>query len=465
MATRSADRPSKVFKDPRELSLEIVYNVMEKGAYTNIMLDQYLKKFPLLSDDRHLVTEIVNGTIRMLKHLDWVLNLFLQKPLEKLNPWLRNSLRISLYQMLFMDKIPDYACVNSGVELSRKKAGSKLSGVVNGVLRNIIRGRDSIKYPEPVDSKEYLAVYYSQPEWLVEKCLEEYGIDATRDMLLYFNRRPALMLRNNELLGSRAELIDTLRQEEIHFQASDKTPWGMHVETMGKSLEEIVAFQAGRFYVQNEASMLAVSILKPQAGENIIDLCCGVGGKTTFMAEQMNNVGKIDAYDIYEHKLALLLNNCTRLGITIVEGHKQDILGFDEGLKQAEGVLLDAPCSGLGVLNRRADSRWRKNLDSISELSLLQCNLLQKAASMVLPGGRLIYSTCTINQEENDDVVKQFISNNTDFILEGFVQDISFFPLDSKDKEMAAGGMLTLLPGKYETDGMFYAKMRRKTSL
>lgn len=462
--TRSDDRPSKVFKDPRELSLEIVYNVMEKGAYTNIELDQYLRKFPLLVDDRHLVTEIVNGTIRMLKHLDWVLNLFLQKPLEKQNPWLRNCLRISLYQVLFMDKIPDYAAVNSAVELSRKKAGSKLSGVVNGVLRNIIRGRDSIKYPDPVDSIEYLAVYYSQPEWLVQKCLEEYGIPATRDMLLYFNHRPVQILRNNELLGSRDELIDTLSKEGIHCQASNRTPWGMQVESMEKSLEEITAFQAGRFYVQNEASMLTVSILKPQEGENIIDLCCGVGGKTSFIAEQMNNMGTIDAYDIYDHKLVLLANNCTRLGIAIVKVHKQDILSISEGLKQGQGVLLDVPCSGLGVLNRRADSRWRKTPDIISELSSLQCSLLQKAASMVLPGGRLIYSTCTINREENDELVKKFISINPDFVLEGFAEDISFFPLDREDKEKAAGGMLTVLPGKYETDGMFYAKIRRKKS-
>lgn len=453
-------------KDPRELSLELVYNVLEKGAYTNIVLDQYLRKSTLLSDDRHLVTEIVNGTIRMLKHLDWVLNLFLQKPLEKQNPWLRNSLRISLYQMLFMDKIPDYAAVNCAVELSRKKAGSKLSGVANGVLRNISRSRDSIKYPEPVDSIEYLAVYYSQPEWLVQKCLQEYGIHASRNILAYFNQRPPLILRNNELSGSRDELIVALSQEGIHCQASHRTPWGLQVEAMEKSLQDITAFQEGRFYVQNEASMLAVSILKPQAGEHIIDLCCGVGGKTSFMAEQMNNMGMIDAYDIYDHKLALLVSNCTRLGISIVEGHNQDIMTISEGFQPAQGVLLDVPCSGLGVLNRRADSRWRKTPDSISDLLLLQCRLLQKAASMVAHGGRLVYCTCTINRAENDELVGQFIDNNPDFVLEGFAGDISFFPLDSQDKEKAAGGILTVLPGKYEkTDGMFYANMRRKRSI
>ncbi len=459
--TKSAGGAGKITTDPRRLALEAVHSVMEKGAYTNIVLDQYLRKSTLMADDRHLVTEIVNGTIRMLKHLDWVLNLFLQKPLEKQNPWLRNALRISLYQILFMEKIPDYAAVNCAVELTRPKVGPKLAGVANGVLRNIIRNRDSIKYP-PVDSLEYLAVYYSQPEWLVDKLMQEFGIEATRSMLSYFNQRPALIIRNNDLLGSRDELISTLNEAGIICHATPRSPWAVQVETMEKSLSDILPFQAGRFYVQNESSMLAVSILKPREGERIIDLCCGVGGKTGFMAEQMNNLGKIDAYDIYDHKLALLVSNCARLGITIATGHQQDILDINAENAPADGVLLDAPCSGLGVLGRRADSRWRKNPTGIAELELLQARLLQKSASLVLPGGRLIYCTCTINRAENEDQVKLFLSNNTDFVLAGFAEDISYFPLDGEDRQLAAGGMLTIIPGKYETDGMFYAKMRRK---
>jgi 16S rRNA (cytosine967-C5)-methyltransferase len=454
-------KPDRAENDPRELALAVVYKVLEKGAYTNIVLDKYLSKSRLMPVDRHLVTEIVNGSIRMLKHLDWVLNLFLQKPVKSQNPWLRNILRISLYQMLFMEKVPDYACVNSAVELSRKKAGIKLSGVANGVLRNIARNPDSIKYPGEEDSIEYLAVYYSQPEWLVELCLEEYGIEVTRKILQHFNQRPLLVLRNNNLIGSREELIDTLRDEGTICQASDRTPWGLVVEIMDKRLEDLKAYQDGRFYVQNEASMLAVSILNPQAGEETVDLCSGVGGKASFMAEFMDNIGKIDAYEIYEHKLALLAKNCTRLHISIVAGHNQDVLDIADGTQQAQGVLLDVPCSGLGVLNRRADSRWTKTPDSINDLRQLQSRLINKAGSLVATEGRLVYSTCTINRQENQELVQEFLSNNSEFSLEGFDRELAFFPLDELDQKRAAEGMLTLIPGKYETDGMFYARMRR----
>jgi 16S rRNA (cytosine967-C5)-methyltransferase len=447
--------------DARKISLFVVHGVLEKGAYANILLDRYLRTSHLSTEDRHLTTEIVNGTIRMLKHLDWVLNLFLQKPVSVQNPWLRNVLRISLYQMLFMEKIPDYAIVNSAVELVRDKAGGKLAGVANGVLRNLARNRAAISYPEDVDSCQYLAVFYSQPEWLVQKWLSEYGIDVVRAMLIYFNQRPGLVLRNNELRGTRDELIAELSLDGVYCRPSPRTPWGLVVEGLDKSLEKLQAYQAGRFYVQNEASMLAVSILAAQPGENIIDLCSGVGGKASFMAEQMRNCGIIEAYELYQHKLALLALNCGRLGISIVEAHQQDILALPSDLDRAAGVLLDAPCSGLGVLNRRADSRWKKTPDNIAELRQLQASLLEKGGQLVILGGRLIYSTCTINQAENQDIVLEFLQNNPNYALEGFAGEISYFPLDDQDQHSAAAGMLTLLPGKYQTDGMFYARMRR----
>ncbi|MFA7078355.1 MAG: 16S rRNA (cytosine(967)-C(5))-methyltransferase RsmB [Syntrophomonas sp.] len=447
--------------DPRKLSLLVVYNVLEKGAYTNILLDRYLRNSDLASDDRHLVTEIVNGTVRMLKHLDWVLNLFLRKPIDKQNPWLRNILRISLYQMLFMEKIPDYASINSAVVLTRNKVGPGLGAVVNGVLRNIARNRDSIKYPDPKDIVTYFSVYYSQPEWLIERWLVEYDLQLVQDMLAYFNRRPTVFLRNNQLSGNREELIEDLTREGICCLASSRSPWGLLIKSMHESLQDSNTYQQGRFYVQNEASMLAVSILNPQAGEQIVDLCCGVGGKTSFMAELMNNSGHIDAYDIHKHKIDLLTSNCARLGISIVIGHLQDILSLPEGQPWADGVLLDAPCSGLGVLNRRADSRWKKTPDVISDLQELQSRMLHKAGQLVRPGGRLVYSTCTINRAENEAIIMEFLQRNPNFIREGFTQEISYFPLDGLDTESAEQGMLTVLPGKYETDGMFYARMRR----
>lgn len=447
--------------DPRYIAATIVYQVMERGAYTNIALDKYLHDSQLRAEDRHLITEIVSGTVRMIKHLDWVLNLFLSKPVANQHPWLRNIMRISLYQMLFMDKIPDYACVDSAVKLVRQKTGPQLSGVANAVLRNIARNRNALPYPDRNDMVRYLAVYYSQPEWLVKKWLAEYEISVVRDMLIYFNQRPGMVLRTNGLLITREELLERLKQEGVPSRASQNTPWAVVPEEFNQSLDKLKTYQLGYFYVQNEASMLAPAILNPGPNENIIDLCCGIGGKTTFLAELMNNTGQIDAYDVYQHKIDLLKNNCERLRIVNVSGHCQDILALPAGHQTAPGILVDAPCSGMGVLNRRPDSRWRKAVGDVDVLTALQYSLLEKAGQMVTPGGRLVYSTCTINPSENEEIVLKFLNNNSAFRIEGFAEDIGFFPLDNSDQSKAEAGMLTIIPGKYGTDGMFYARMRR----
>lgn len=446
--------------DARELALSIVYDVTENGAYANLSLDKALRASRLAPNDKKLVTEIVNGSIRMIKHLDWVLNLFLQKPVEKQNPWLRNILRISTYQLIFMQRIPDYAAVNSAVDLSRKKTSRALSGVCNGVLRNIIRNLEKIDYPY-ASQLEYLSVYYSQPEWLTHMWLEEFGPELTEKMFVYLNQSARLSLRNNELRGSSDQLLQDLAKEGVTASASPLIPCSIRVETLDKSIEELSSYQQGRFYIQNEASMLAAAILDPQPGERVIDLCCGLGGKTSHFAEKMENQGNIEAIDIHAHKISLLEKNCQRLGISIVQAQARDILHVEVPNPAWDRVFLDAPCSGLGVLNRRSDSRWRKKPEEILELSKLQRALLQKSSEMVMPGGVLVYSTCTINPLENEAIINDFISANHDFTVENLADSIHFFPMDEGDLLNARRGFLTLLPGKYDTDGMFYARLRR----
>lgn len=455
-----AKRNNSGITDPRELALNIVYEVMEKGAYANISLDKALRSSALNPNDKNLVTEIVNGSVRMIKHLDWVLNLFLKTPIKKQNPWLRNILRISAYQLLFMERIPDYAAVNSAVELCRKKSSRALAGVCNGVLRNMIRNQSSLSYP-PEDSLDYLAVYYSQPEWLVAEWVEVFGRETAVGIFEYLNQRAPLYLRVNALKTSPSQLLEDLKQEGITARPSLLIPWSVKIENMEKSLEESGSYQSGHFYIQNEASMLAGAILDPQPGEKILDLCCGVGGKTTHFAEIMKNLGSIDAVDLYEHKLKLLKINCRRLGINNVKPLQTDILSLDARDSIWQRVFLDAPCSGLGVLNRRSDSRWKKKPQEIQDLDQLQQALLHKAASMTAPGGVLVYSTCTINPFENELLIKKFLSANPDFSLKPFTDLIKFFPLDENDRNNADNGLLTLLPGKYGTDGMFYACLKR----
>lgn len=443
----------------RELALNILYEVMEKGAYANLCLENKLRNTQLSLNDRNLVTEIVNGSVRMIKHLDWVLNLFLQKPIEKQNPWLRNVLRISAYQILFMERIPDYAVVNDAVELCRRKSNPKLAAVCNGVLRNLLRKQGEYEYP-PADSIEYLAVYYSQPDWLVEKWVDEFGCATTEAMLSYLNQRVQVSLRHNSIMVDRKQVLQELAAEGIRAAASPIIPWSIRVESLHKSLEELKGFQKGHFYIQNEAAMLAGAIVDPQPGEKVLDLCCGVGGKATHFAEIMHNQGRIEAIDLYGHKIKLLQSNCQRLGITIVAAYQKDILQLNPEQSWPR-VFLDAPCSGLGVLNRRSDSRWRKEPAEITKLSELQKNLLIVAGQAVAADGVLVYSTCTVNHEENEAVVNDFLMANPDFKLESIDRQIDFFPLDQTDLQAARQGFLTLLPGKYGTDGMFYARMRR----
>ncbi|MGI5879739.1 MAG: 16S rRNA (cytosine(967)-C(5))-methyltransferase RsmB [Syntrophomonadaceae bacterium] len=452
------NRKKSVISPARETALNILFKVCEQGAFANIALEKQLRSSNLSPEDRNLITEMVNGTVRMKKHLDWVLALFIKGDLKKQNPWLRNILRLSTYQLLFMDKIAEYACVDEAVELTRKKAGSGLTSVTNGVLRNIIRNRDDISFPQ--DSTADLCNYYSHPEWMGELFISQFGKKTAKDLFIYNNKRPGLVIRYNCLKTSREELLDKLRQEGVICYAANNTPWGIIIESLPVSMDELKSFQRGEFYVQNEASMLAAPIINAQKNEQVFDLCSGIGGKTTHLGELMKNQGQIYAVDIYSHKLSLLKDNCQRLGITNVKTMVTDILEWETDLK-ADKVLLDAPCSGLGVLNRRSDSRWHKKPEDIKELSTIQAAMLSKAADIVTAGGHLLYSTCTIMEEENTHVIKSFLEQNEDFVLDDFSSQISFFPLDEIDTAQAQQGMLTIIPGKYDTDGMFYALLRR----
>lgn len=451
---------SKNINEVRKLSMQIIHEITERKAYANLALEKGLRDIKMSQVDKSLVTEIVNGTIRMLKHLDWVLNLFLTKSIDKLNPWVKTILRMTLYQILFMDRIPNYASVNDAVELARKKTNPNLSKLVNGVLRNVIRNLDSISYPA-TSTTDYLSVYHSHPHWLVEDLLNNYGELITKQVLLYNNQRPELQLRVNTLKTTRTELIKKLQDEDVICEESKLSPEAVTVTKLGVALDHTKAYQKGHFYIQNIASMLAGSILNPKPYDIVYDLCCGVGGKATNLAQIMNNQGEVHCYDIYEQKLRLLERNAERLGIDIIITHLENILKL-EPKPIADKVLLDVPCSGLGVLNRRSDLRWNKNQDDLKELTDLQKLLLRKASQLVKVGGYLLYATCTINKAENEAIIQGFLNEFSNFELISFKDNIAYFPLREKDQIGADHGLLTIIPGQYGTDGMFYALLQRK---
>lgn len=447
----------------REEALLILYKINQKGAYANLTLDKSLQESRLSLPDRNLVTELVNGTIRMQKHLDWVLALFLQGRLEKQNHWFLNILRMSAYQLLFMESIPPYACINEAVNLTRKRVNSSMAKVTNGVLRNLMRQKDKLKYP-PSHEPAYLAVYYSHPDWIVEYYLDEYGWDKTQQILEYDNRRPALEFRCNRLKATPVELVRDLREEGVDSCISSLIPWSIIIKSLPGPITSLKAYQQGWFYVQNQASALAAPLLDPQPGERVIDLCAGVGGKTTHLAEVMNNQGTILAFDLYPKKLELLHQNANRLGITIIESEAADATQLNYGGEPADRILLDAPCSGLGVLNRRSDARWHKDPGDLPALLETQQALLDQASHLVKKGGLILYSTCSTLKQENQLQIKAFLERHRDFRLEPIMDRLNFMPLDTGDREKAGEGMLLLTPGSYGTDGMFYALLRRISS-
>ena len=443
----------------RELAIDIINAVIDKGAYTNLALDKAMKKYEIKQLDKNFLTETVNGTVRMLKNIDWVLSSFLNKTNKQQNKFFLNILRVSAYQILFMEKVPNYAVVNDAVMICKKRVNLQLSKVCNAVLRNIIRSKDEIEYPSKDAPIKHLSVKYSHEEWYVKKIIENYGEDQSIEILKYNNLRSGISLRTNYLKTTRPELMDILEGEGYSCTAYESVPWAIKIASLNQSIELSQAFQDGYFYIQNPSSMLAAPIL--QASGKVYDLCCGLGGKTTHIAEMMNNEGEIFAYDIHKHKLKLLGHNCQRLGVSNVEAFKANIISYDfpEGL---DYILLDSPCSGSGVLNIRADARWNKNLDDLRDLSIVQEKLLSKASQILNENGVLLYATCSILKEENEDIINNFLNNNKDFQLESFNKQLDFFPLSNEDIINSKNGMLTILPGKYDTDGMFYALLRRK---
>ncbi|HHY77373.1 MAG TPA: 16S rRNA (cytosine(967)-C(5))-methyltransferase RsmB [Clostridiales bacterium] len=442
----------------REEAFLILNNIIDKGAYSNIELRKRLNKSNLTKLDKALVTEIVNGTLRNLIYIDWVIKKFSSIKEEKISPTVRNIIRSGIYQILFLDKIPDSAVCNESVELAKKYDNIGSARFVNGLLRNISRKKDSIGYPYEKDLVEYLSIKYSHPKWLMEIWLEQYGEDFTEELIKSNNETPPLTIRINRLKTNKLEVKDIL--ESYGTECADGLYNEEALRVKGtESIESIDIFNQGYFTVQDESSMLVSKIMNPRPGWLILDVCSAPGGKAAHMAELMNNEGKIIARDIHEHKLELINNTCDRLGIKIVETQLFDARNVDEYyIGKADGVLVDAPCSGLGLLRRKPDLRWKKKPDDLSELRNLQYSILEISSHYLKKGGALVYSTCTLNSKENIDVINRFIENNKDFYLDNIENLIPENLYAPNAKE----GYIELYPNIHKTDGFFIAKMIRK---
>lgn len=439
----------------RRLALQALLAINRDSAYANIALQQYVQKYKFSDTNRRFFTELVYGVVRRRNYLDAVIEHFSGKKIKKLSPVVVEILRLGLYQLIYLNKVPQSAAVNESVKLAKKMTKGGIDRFVNAILRNYLRRLDEVSIKKLAKSKaQYMALTYNQPSWLMEHWLHEYGAAKTEEICRYFNEKPALTTRLNTLKGNMSELVEKIVASGWKGQRSDKIPEGFIVTEHNGNLEQAFAVQEGLLTFMDEASMAVAHVVSPQENERILDCCAAPGGKSLHMAALMKNQGEIVSCDIYEHKLELLRKSATRLGVEIIQTKLQDGRELSpEVIGLFDRVLVDAPCSGLGILQKKLDMRWHKTKESLDTLPELQFEILEKAANCVKTGGVLVYSTCTLNKKENEGVVERFLAAHKEFLME---DASSFLPFEVK------GSMVTLLPSENQTDGFFMARLRKE---
>ncbi len=444
---------------PREATLKILYDIDKNNAYTNITLKKHLKTFSFAPIDNNFITELIYGIVKHRITIDYIIEQFSSIKIKKISPWILNILRMGIYQISFLDRVPDSAACNESVKLAQKYGHSSSARYVNGVLRNISRNKTSIKYPNrEEDLIGFLSVVYSHPEWLIKEWINVYGVDFTESLCKANNERPDLSIRTNTLKISAAELIDRLKSNDIKAQQGKYHTDAVVVQNIG-NIEKMDEYKEGLFYPQDESSMFVSTVVDPKPDSFVIDVCCAPGGKTTHMAQLMNNKGTAIGFDIHEHKISLVKRTGKRLGISIIEAIFHDAtLEETKYIEKADSVLVDAPCSGLGIIRRKPDIKWNCEDKSMEDLVALQKRILSISSKYVKKGGILVYSTCTINDKENIEVAKDFLENNPDFELEDIT---GYFP-DSLKKDTMKKGYVQFFPNVDGIDGFFICKMKRK---
>lgn len=440
-----------LYQGVRGHAVKILNRVDRTDAYLDKLLEIELKNSNLSGVDKSLLFEIVHGVMRWMGRLDWILNGFYKGQFSKCVPNVKNALRVALYQILFLDKIPDYAAVYEAVEFVKKLQGQKYADLANAVLRNIIRNKEGIRYPNPEeDLIAYLSAYYSHPSWMVKRWVNRFGRENTEKLLIANNNKPILSLRVNNLVTTKEELKSLLDSVELKYTESKILPEFIRLNNL-TNITDWEYFQKGYFSVQDESTGLPVKFLDVKPKMRVLDLCSAPGGKTSFIADLMNNEGEIIALDRYDSRLKILEKNLKRMKVTNVKTIPIDALNYEDNIG-FDRVLIDAPCSGLGTLTKKPDLKWKKDLGDIRKIVNIQYELLKKGASLLKPGGQLVYSTCTIEPEENFEIVKRFLSENPNFKL---VDAAEMFSKDLVDEN----GCIQTFPHVHGVDGSFAAKL------
>jgi 16S rRNA (cytosine967-C5)-methyltransferase len=436
----------------------------EADRHSDQLLTDSFKRYRYLTPlDKAFLTELTYGVLRWRGRLDWLIRHFSKIPFEKIDPEIVSILRLGFYQILFLSRTPPSAAVNESVKLGKGIRGKGGAGFVNAILRSFLRLKDEIPYPDiKEDPALHISVVQSHPLWLVQRWLEERGKEETLKICTINNQIPPLILRTNTLKIDRGNLIGKLREKGLDPFPTPFSEEGILVIDP-PPISELPFLKEGLCIIQDEASQLVVSILDPKPGERILDACAAPGGKTTHIAQRMINEGEVYAMDLTREKLGLIKEMCQRLGIEIVKIIKADAIStlpIPEGL-EFDRVLADVPCSGFGTIRRNPDLKWRRGEEDIRRLSELQSCILRNLSCYVRRGGILVYSTCTVFHEENEDVVEKFLEGHSEFKLDQVDKVVSAFIADGKSEKfypLIQNGYFKTFPPRHEMDGFFVAR-------
>lgn len=441
--------------NPRQIVFNALYEIIIKDAYAEVARDRALGKTSFTSQDQGFVSELIYGIVRRQRTLDALIDQFASKPASQQPPKLRLILLIGLYQLRYLTQVPDSAAVDTSVELAKTNGLGKLSGVINGLLRNYSRKQETNADPLtlPDDPIQRLGIFYSFPDWIIKLWWEEFGEESAIALAQWFNQAPNIDLRINPLQTTQEAVEKAFTEAEINYSRLP-IPYGLRLGSRVGNIQKLPGFEEGWWTVQDYSAQLVSYLLNPQSGETIIDACAAPGGKSTHIAELMQNQGIIYSCDRASSRLKKVTQNAQRLKLNSIQTCVGDVRELSQFQASSDRVLVDAPCSGLGTLHRRTDLRWRQTPENLLQLAQLQQEILTVAATWVKPNGILVYATCTINPLENEDVIQAFLANHPQWQI---VPPAENFPAPSL---VSPSNYLKILPTEHNSDGFFMVKLK-----
>jgi len=443
----------------RQTALQILHTLETQHAYTDLVLRQVLRQSTLERRDRAFITDCVYGVMRWQAKIDWLLGHVCRRPLQTLTPWIRNALRLGVYQCLWMERVPHRAAVHETVERARHFGHQGTARFVNGVLRTFLRQYSTYKFPDvTISPAAHLAVVCSHPQWLVERWLQRYGLERTEALCTANNLPTGITLRTNTLRTTPQVLAQRLQHEGLqHIIPSRVVPEGLIVQGTDR-LDMLPSYQEGLFQVQDQGAMLVARLCQARPGQRWLDVCAAPGGKATHLAQLMLDTGQILALDLQAGRVRLLHHNIRRLRLASVTALVADATATPPVRGLCDGILVDAPCSGFGVLRRHPDIKWRKTASDLVALQATQLKLLQAQQAWLAAHGVLVYSVCSNEPEETHEVVQQFLAEHPHMRLDAVDPELPQQPLWPS----ATAGTLDLTPEQWGTEGVFVARFRRR---